>query len=145
MAASRRPLAVSGRGQAGAAPTDCVGVEPTDARRRHERLRVELPAVVWLHGRQLAARVVDVSLSGLALLLPEPAPTRQLVRVEVRPDSGAPFPFTAMVVYTVDTGDPLWPCRVGVMLYGIGRERAALWDEFIRKTRAALKARRTAA
>jgi hypothetical protein len=79
---------------------------PRPEQRRHARFAVAWRVRVWIAGKPLEGRAVDVSPEGLRLRLAGAPPLAlgEGYRIDVFPETQAPFSCTASVVHCEETG-----------------------------------------
>ncbi len=101
-------------------------------RRRDKRYPARLAIRTRVAGRLKDLFTADVSFRGLFVSTSEPAPIRQLIRIEgILPPDGVPFATHAMVVRVVTPGEANeHGPGFGVQFYGMGDERRA-WEAYV--------------
>lgn len=101
-------------------------------RRRDKRFPARLAIRTRVAGRLKDLFTADVSFRGLFVSTHEPAPIRQLIRIEcMLPPEGAPFATHGMVVRVVTPGEESeHGPGFGVQFYGMGDERRS-WEKYV--------------
>ena len=110
-------------------------------RRRDTRMRISLPTARIRYGQPESVEMVDASYRGLFVIMHEPPPVRELVKLQVELPSG-PLELHAVVVRIVE--DHLGRPGVGLRFFALDGQPRATWEQFIRSALSSPRSARAA-